>query len=115
MNIVQLAVPANADERSTLRVKASILFDGDELVVLIRDLSQGGAQLECDRPPPPQSLVTFKGNRGRTTARVAWRTGRRLGVQFLEPLSVEDVDAELGFGLRMFGQFASRSEAQDAS
>ncbi len=83
------------------------MFDGDEHTVHVRDLSAGGAQLECDRPPPVQAIVTYKGNSGRHTARVAWATGTKVGLQFLERLSAEAVGAELAFNVAAIDELAS--------
>lgn len=64
-------------------------IDGKSSVVKIHDLNHGGAKLECFSPPPLNAGAVFTGGELRHECRVAWSTGRVMGIQFLPPLSDE--------------------------
>lgn len=71
-----------ADPRSHIFVAAVIYHGGASRPVRIRNMSRGGALVECAAPPPVHSAVRLC--RGSLSARgvVAWQRGGSAGIRF---------------------------------
>lgn len=53
------------------------------------NLSRGGLAAICDSPPGPGAAVVIRfAGRGGIPARVVWRAGRRVGIQFERELNL---------------------------
>jgi hypothetical protein len=62
--------------------------DGEPIVMLVTDVSQGGFKAECTEPAQvAENYVLNMGPAGIYQVRVCWRLGSRLGGEFLKPLS----------------------------
>jgi EAL domain-containing protein (putative c-di-GMP-specific phosphodiesterase class I) len=75
----------NRPPRQGLLKVASLQFNGMNMPVRVRNISTGGALLECDRALPAEAKVQLDlpgcGNLG---AEVRWSEAKRMGVQFEE-------------------------------
>jgi len=75
----------NRPPRQGLLKVASLQFNGMNMPVRVRNISTGGALLECDRSLPPDSKVQLDlpgcGNLG---GEVRWTETKRMGIQFEE-------------------------------
>ncbi len=73
----------NRPPRQGLLKVANLQWNGMSMPVRVRNISTGGALLECDRALPPDSKVQLDlpgcGNLG---ADVRWNEARRMGIQF---------------------------------
>jgi hypothetical protein len=76
--------------RARVLIGAKLIIGGRALDVRLRDLSQNGALLLCDRPPPLHSEVTFERGELRAAARVVWSRGDRFGIAFDEPIDAQE-------------------------
>lgn len=79
------------DDRHSIRLTALAHCHGRFQTVRIVDFSTGGLQLQGGFGVGPGDDVVVELLSGhRLPAKAAWSLGSRLGVRFLEPLSVED-------------------------
>lgn len=78
-------------KRSRVLLAASIRTAGVEKEVRLRDLSQKGALIECERPPSTGSELVFSRGSTVVTARVAWSAGKRAGLEFVDPIDESEV------------------------
>ena len=101
MQHLPVPLPKRDTKRSRLLLKATILLDGEQRTVRIRNLSNGGAELECLAALEVGSAMDFKGRTFSAAARVTWQAGSRLGIAFLHQLPDETVNAETGPTLRV--------------
>jgi hypothetical protein len=82
-------------KRNRVLLAAKLEVGGTEMDVRLRDLSQKGALIECQRVPPPGSEVVF--HRGSITvpARVAWAGANRVGLEFAYTIDESEVLVQL--------------------
>lgn len=78
-------------KRARVLLAAKIQTAKGEMSVRLRDLSQKGALIECDSPPPVNSEVVFSRSQTVVQARVAWSAGGKAGLQFHEPIDESEV------------------------
>jgi hypothetical protein len=74
--------------RSPVLLSAKIALGGDELAVVLRNLSADGALVEGEHLPVEGSAAIFKRNELSAAGRVVWVAGRYAGIAFdrkLEP------------------------------
>jgi hypothetical protein len=73
--------------RRNVSIEAAIVYGGGTqwIPCIIRDLSDGGAKLEVDKVAGiPNSFDLIAPRHRPHSCRVAWRSLRELGVQFME-------------------------------
>ena len=77
--------------RRRVLLGATLETPDGELSVKLRNLSNTGALIETDRPPPVGTLITFR--RGNTVApgTVKWATAASIGLEFLRPIDESEV------------------------
>jgi diguanylate cyclase (GGDEF)-like protein len=89
----------NRPPRQGLLKVASLQFDGMNMPVRVRNISTGGALLECDRMLPVEAKVQLDlpgcGNLG---AEVRWGEARRMGIQFEEEFDLRRLAPGKGGG-----------------
>jgi hypothetical protein len=85
-------------KRSRVLISAKVATTRGEVDVRLRNLSQYGALLDCDRPPPLRSEVTFERGELRVPAHVIWTDGERFGIEFHEPIDEHEVMMHLQSG-----------------
>lgn len=78
------------DRKHVLLNATIISLDGSQ-DVRIRDLSQSGAQIFCDRPPAENCDVIFKRGRLFVAARIAWANKTVAGLQFYRQRDPSDL------------------------
>jgi diguanylate cyclase (GGDEF)-like protein len=94
----------NRPPRQGLLKVASLQFNGMNMPVRVRNISTGGALLECDRALPAEAKVQLDlpgcGNLG---AEVRWSEAKRMGVQFEEEFDLRRLapGKANGFGARL--------------
>jgi diguanylate cyclase (GGDEF)-like protein len=94
----------NRPPRQGLLKVASLQFNGMNMPVRVRNISTGGALLECDRTLPAEAKVQLDlpgcGNLG---AEVRWSEAKRMGVQFEEEFDLRRLAPGKGnsFGARL--------------
>jgi hypothetical protein len=77
--------------RSRVLIGATVTTTEGPIEVRLRNLSQYGALLHCDRPPALRSEVTLERGELRAPARVVWIDGGRFGIEFEEPIDEQEV------------------------
>lgn len=77
--------------RSSMLMAASIESAGTATEVRLRNLSSDGALVEADHLPIEGSSVLFRKNELRVSGYVAWVSGKRAGIAFIEELDPETV------------------------
>ena len=82
--------------RSRVFLSATLEWPGNALPVLVRDLSEHGALLECRGNVEPDSEVLFRRNDLGVCGRVAWVRGSRVGITFSRPLKAQEVLCYIG-------------------
>jgi diguanylate cyclase (GGDEF)-like protein len=89
----------NRPPRQGLLKVASLQFNGMSMPVRVRNISTGGALLECDRMLPEDSKVQLDlpgtGNLG---AEVRWSESKRMGIQFEEEFDLRRLAGGKGAG-----------------
>ena len=89
----------NRPPRQGLLKVASLQFNGMSMPVRVRNISTGGALLECDRMLPLESKVQLDlpgcGNLG---AEVRWSEAKRMGVQFEDEFDLRRLSPGKGAG-----------------
>ncbi len=89
----------NRPPRQGLLKVATLQFNGMNMPVRVRNISTGGALLECDRMLPAESKVQLDlpgcGNLG---AEVRWSEARRMGIQFEEEFDLRRLAGGKGNG-----------------
>ena len=94
----------NRPPRQGLLKVASLQFNGMSMPVRVRNISTGGALLECDRMLPVDSKVQLDlpgcGNLG---AEVRWAEARRIGLQFEDEFDLRRLgpNSKAGFGAKL--------------
>jgi hypothetical protein len=85
------------NKRSLVLLAAKLKVTGGHTVdVRLRNLSQNGALLEADTPPPVGSDVVFERGETIVDARVAWQARGRFGIEFLQPIDESEVLIHVG-------------------
>jgi hypothetical protein len=69
--------------------------------VQVRDLSEGGALLSCEMPPPVDTELTLYSGSVEIPARVAWAGNHWVGVKFLAPIDVHKITSQIGSPMRV--------------
>lgn len=77
--------------RSPVLLTATIYVGGVPVAVRLRNLSEQGALIECDRLPAEGSETIFERKELRLNGRVVWVEGKYAGVAFDVPLNREEV------------------------
>ncbi|HTU11601.1 MAG TPA: EAL domain-containing protein [Allosphingosinicella sp.] len=89
----------NRPPRQGILKVASLQFNGMSMPVRVRNISTGGALLECDRMLPLESKVQLDlpgcGNLG---AEVRWSEAKRMGVQFEDEFDLRRLQPGKGAG-----------------
>ena len=95
----------NRPPRQGILKVASLQFNGMSMPVRVRNISTGGALLECDRMLPIESKVQLDlpgcGNLG---AEVRWAEARRMGLQFEDEFDLRRLGPNSkagGFGAKL--------------
>ena len=98
----------NRPPRQGILKVASLQFNGMSMPVRVRNISTGGALLECDRMLPVESKVQLDlpgcGNLG---AEVRWAEARRMGLQFEDEFDLRRLGPNskaAGFGAKLPAQ-----------
>ncbi len=77
--------------RTQVRIRAVLYYSTSFRSVIIKNISEGGAALECSTSLIRNDAITIKLISGRSIdARVRWWLGGICGVQFVEPLKSND-------------------------
>jgi PilZ domain len=74
--------------RTEVRRSARLVYGphGYSVDCIVRDLSDGGARLElASEPMLPREILLVDPTGGTTPARIVWRSGRDIGLQFVSP------------------------------
>lgn len=79
-----------SESRSNLFVAAVLCHGEGSTPVRIRNMSRGGALVECAAPPSVQSAVELFRGRLSARGRIAWQQGDRAGIRFDEDVDVAD-------------------------
>ena len=75
----------------------TLAVDGDTLPVRLRNISAGGAMVECDRPVPVATRVDLDlDEAGRLEAEIRWSEGGRLGMRFAAPFTLSRLARSAG-------------------
>jgi hypothetical protein len=82
---------ARRTKRSLVLLTAKVVTNNGVVEVRLRNLSQNGALLEADEPPPEGTEVLFERGETRVAGRVAWIADERFGVEFFEPIEESEV------------------------
>jgi diguanylate cyclase (GGDEF)-like protein len=107
----------NRPPRQGLLKVASLQFNGMSMPVRIRNISTGGALLECDRALPAESKVQLDmpgcGNLG---AEVRWSEAKRMGIQFEDEFDLRRLASGKGngFGAKMAQTYTNLKYADGA-
>ena len=94
----------NRPPRQGILKVAALQFNGMSMPVRVRNISTGGALLECDRALPVEAKVQLDlpgcGNLG---AEIRWTEARRMGIQFEEEFDLRRLTPGKGngFGARL--------------
>jgi diguanylate cyclase (GGDEF)-like protein len=80
--------------RTTLFRAAMLYYKDRDYKVVIRNISQLGASIECSRIFPPDSVVALDiGVGDPVAARVAWSDTHRMGLKFVQPFDMKTMKA----------------------
>lgn len=85
-------------KRSRVLLTARLQTPSGEINGRLRDLSRKGALLECAEPLEVDSQVVFARGDTVVPARVAWSSGRRVGLEFQRMIDESEVLVQLGRG-----------------
>lgn len=77
--------------RSPVLLTATVYVGGLPVTVKLRNLSEEGALIECDRLPLEGAETYFERNGMRLKSRIVWVQGKYAGVAFNTPLKREEV------------------------
>lgn len=103
MDLAQVAEQQTSEHRRFGRrrvmLSARLLSIHGESSVALLDLSEGGAMLNLPLPLPKGAHVVLIRGDFEAHATIAWAEGRRVGVQFDEPITEEEVDAVISPGV----------------
>lgn len=83
-------------KRARVLLAAKLRTSWGEVDCKLRDLSQKGALLECNEPLNADSEVVFSRGKTVVAARIAWTSGSRVGLEFLQPIDESEVLVQLG-------------------
>lgn len=83
-------------KRSRVLLTARLQTPSGEINGRLRDLSRKGALLECAEPLEVDSQVVFARGDTVVPARVAWSSGRRVGLEFQRMIDESEVLVQLG-------------------
>lgn len=96
-----LPVPKRNQKRARVWLAGVIAGADWAQDVQVRDLSEGGALLSCELPPPVETGLSFWCGDLEIPARVAWVSNNWVGVEFLAPVDLRTLTAETSLGLRV--------------
>ena len=82
-------------KRARVLLNARLETSSATLEARLRDLSQRGALIECTERLEIDSEVVFSRGGTRVPARVAWVSGKRVGLEFLRPIQESEVLRQL--------------------
>lgn len=83
-------------KRSRVLLTARLQTPAGDVEARLRDLSRKGALLECAEPIDVGSNVVFARGDTVVPARVAWSSGRRVGIEFERMIDESEVLVQLG-------------------
>jgi hypothetical protein len=83
-------------KRARVLLAARLETDSGEIEARLRDLSQKGALVECQRVPPVGSELIFVRGSTRVPARVAWAGKGRIGLEFHHEIDEQEVLVHIG-------------------
>lgn len=75
--------------RTNLLLSATIETSFGETPARVRNLSEGGAMVECAEPPTPGERLMLKRSALTASATCVWRNGARFGIRFDRPIAVQ--------------------------
>jgi hypothetical protein len=81
-NFQNAAAGNRAAKRARVLLAAKLQTSFGEVEARLRDLSRKGALLECPQSPNVGSTVVFIRGETVVNARVAWTSGKRVGIEF---------------------------------
>lgn len=96
-----LAPERRRARRHRVMLSARLLSPAGPLGVVLLDLSNEGAMISAPLPLPQGSHVVLTRGRLEAHAVVAWAEGRRLGLEFDEPIPDAVIDGTLSAAPRM--------------
>ena len=76
--------------RTPVRLEAEIATDAKRYAARVVDIARSGAGLLADHDLRPGDLLTIELQSRRLAASVRWTGGKRVGVEFAEPLAADD-------------------------
>jgi hypothetical protein len=82
-------------KRARVLLAATLQTSTGEVEARLRDLSRRGALVECAEPLDVGSDVVFARGNTVVRARVAWATGNRIGLEFLNLIDESEVLVQL--------------------
>ena len=82
---------ARRTKRSLVLLTAKVVTSNGVVETRLRNLSQNGALLEADAPPPIGAEVVFERGDTRVAGRVAWVADERFGLEFFTPIEESEV------------------------
>ena len=83
-------------KRARVLLTARLQTPFGEIEARLRDLSQKGALLECNEALQLNSDVVFSRGETSVAARVAWISGKRVGLEFYRTIEEGEVLVQLG-------------------
>jgi hypothetical protein len=83
-------------KRSLVLLTAKVRTAAGLLDVRLRNLSQNGALLEAEAPPPIGTELVFERGQTIVKARVAWTSESRFGLEFHVPIEESEVLVHVG-------------------
>jgi hypothetical protein len=78
-------------DRNRVLISATVVTPDGPQRARIRNLSSGGAQISCNRPPLTGGDVILKWGDMFLAAQVIWTAGTEAGVEFYRPLDLTDL------------------------
>lgn len=76
-----------------LRIPATIILLSGKYACRLDDLSQTGARITMDSPPPPGASGVLAVKEFEAFGEVIWRSANRIGIAFDEPAPLDQVVA----------------------
>ncbi|MEO9825798.1 MAG: PilZ domain-containing protein [Paracoccaceae bacterium] len=81
--------------RHVVAFTANADFDGKSHKIIVLDISNGGAKIECDHPPIAKERITLQLTCGTVPATIVWATAFYAGIMFDDQLSETDFQSIL--------------------
>lgn len=94
-DLTDMASGKRTARRARVLLAAKLQTPCGEIEAKLKDLSQKGALVECDTPLEVGSELIFSRGDTNVASRVAWSGGKKLGLEFLEPIDESEVLVQL--------------------